>query len=317
MNIPFLDAGDVATTLPLPMLIEALKEAFGANEVVVPSRHHHDYANPIEGMDSTLLLMPAWEGSKDLGVKLVTVSPANGKYNLPSIQGLYLLFDAHKGTPRVLMDAKELTVRRTAATSALASGYLSRQASSTMLMVGTGALAPHLIKAHASVRPIEEVLIWGRDSIKSQQLVDSLSDEAFVSRSVHSIEEGMEQADIISCATLSETPLIYGKHLRAGQHIDLVGAYRPDMREADDELIKRSRVFIDTAMAMKETGDIAIPLSTGVLKPEEISANLFELCSQTKQGRASKEEITCFKSVGYALEDLVAATLVANNFTLD
>jgi ornithine cyclodeaminase len=293
-------------------LIKRLKLAFADSSIQVPMRHHHDYPNPPEQEDSTLLLMPAWDPGKDLGVKMVTVSPNNSAYQLPSIQGLYLLFDAHSGTCKSLMDAKSLTVFRTAATSALASSFLSRQNSRTLLMIGTGALSPMLIKAHATVRPIEEVLIWGRNQQKAQAVKAELANESFNVTVVDSIDQGIKQADIISCATLSKTALINGQLLRPGQHLDMVGAYKPDMREADDQCLQRSRVFVDHyAGALKETGDIVIPIAQGTFKREDIQADLFELCQGQRQGRENDNEITFFKSVGHALEDLIAATLIA------
>ncbi len=307
----FIDQHTIAQHYDFPALIERLRLAFAQSSIEVPMRHHHDYPNPPAGEDSTLLLMPAWDPGKDLGVKMVTVSPNNGEYNLPSIQGLYLLFDAHKGHCKCLMDAKAITAFRTAATSALASSYLSRQDSETLLMVGTGALSPMLIKAHASVRPIKKVLVWGRSIEKAQAVKAQLAQQDLIIETVSSIKAGMAQADIISVATLSKTALIDGSWLNSGQHLDLVGAYKPDMREADDECLLRARIFIDHyAGALKETGDLAIPLAQGVITKADINASLFELCAGQKQGRQTANEITLFKSVGHALEDLVAATLI-------
>ena len=294
------------------ILIEALREAF-QEKIIVPTRHHHNYQNPKEGLESTLLLMPAWQVGKYLGVKMVTVSPNNGKYNLPSIHGIYTLFNAEKGMPVAQIDASTLTAQRTAATSALASSFLSKKNSKTLLMVGTGALAPELIQAHASVRPIKEVYVWGRNFENAKALAQDfqkLAEHYFKVFPIKNIEEGIKKADIISCATLSPTPLIFGKNLIAGQHLDLVGAYRPDMREADDEAVLKSSVFVDTYGGMHESGDIAIPLKSGILKKEKIGGNLYELCRGEKIGRKDNNEITFFKSVGHALEDLAAAKLV-------
>jgi len=304
----FINKDEVENALDYVSLISALKSAF-QSDIKVPPRHHHDFKNPKEGIDSTLLLMPAWEESEDLGVKIVTVSPNNAKYDLPGINGLYLLFDAQKGTIDMLMEGKTLTVKRTAAASALASFYLSRADSSSMLMIGTGALSVELIKAHAAIRNIKDVFIWGRDKNKALKIVEELKDD-FNIKAIDNIEDEISNVDIISCATLSANPLVFGKHLSQGQHIDLVGAYKPDMRESDDEVVRLADVFIDTNMAKKETGDIKIPLENGVLKEEDIKADLFELTRGKKEGRISSETITLFKSVGHALEDLAAAKLV-------
>lgn len=304
----FIDKNEVEEALDYPSLVNALKDAF-ISDIKVPPRHHHDFKNPKEGIDSTLLLMPAWEESENLGVKIVTVSPNNAKYDLPGINGLYLLFDAQKGTLEALMDGKALTAKRTAASSALASYYLSKEDSTSMLMIGTGALSSELIRAHASVRDIKDVYVWGRDKSKALRIVDELKDD-FNIKAIDNIEDEISNVDIISCATLSTTPLVFGKFLKEGQHVDLVGAYKPDMREADDELVKTADIFIDTEMAKKETGDIKIPLEKGVIKESEIKADLFELTRGIKEGRTSDSSITLFKSVGHALEDLAAAKLV-------
>jgi ornithine cyclodeaminase/alanine dehydrogenase-like protein (mu-crystallin family) len=302
--------------LDYPILIETLRKAF-QEKYIVPIRHHHNYQNPKEGVESTLLLMPAWQVGKYLGVKMVTVSPKNGKYNLPSIHGIYTLFDAAQGMPLAQINATTLTAQRTAAASALASSFLSKKNSKTLLMVGTGALAPELIRAHISVCPIETVYVWGRNLEKAKAVSNFITKYLQVSEKanfevfpIENIEEGIEKADIISCATLSPTPLIFGKNLKAGQHLDLVGAYRPDMREADDEVILKSSVFIDTYDGMHESGDIASPLKDGILKRENICGDLFQLCRGEKTGRKNNNEITFFKSVGHALEDLAAAKLI-------
>ncbi|WP_120498470.1 ornithine cyclodeaminase family protein [Kiloniella sp. EL199] len=305
-----ITAEQVAKSLDYPSLVEALREAF-QSKITVPMRHHHDMEQPNGRRESTLLLMPAWESGKSVGVKLVTVSPENGEKNLPAIQGIYILFDGDTGTPKALIEAKTLTARRTAAASALATSYLARPDSTKLAMVGTGVLAPNLIQAHAAVRPIKDVTIWGRDFKKAEDLAQEMSNLGFAAHAEKDLEKAVSTADIISSATLSKTPLISGNWLKPGQHLDLVGAYRPDMREADDEAIKRCSIFVDThAGATKEGGDIVMPLQSGALSKEDIKADLFELTQGKHTGRSSAEEITYFKSVGHALEDLAAAQLV-------
>lgn len=303
-----IEKDEVEKVLDYPSLIEALKIAF-QSEIKVPPRHHHDFKNPKEGIDSTLLLMPAWEESEQLGVKIVTVSPNNAKYDLPGINGLYVLFDAQKGNIEAIMDGKAITAKRTAAASALASSYLSKKDSSSLLIIGTGVLSVELIKAHASVRDIKEVYIWGRDKSKALKIAEDLKHN-FIINAIENIEDKISEVDIISCATLSQTALVFGKYLKPGQHVDLVGAYKPDMREADDELIKTVDIFIDTSMAKKETGDIKIPLEKKIICEDDIKADLFELTRSQKEGRTTDSQITLFKSVGHALEDLAAAKLV-------
>lgn len=308
-TIPYITDNFIEEKCNFNSLIEILKGGFSDTSIEVPMRHHHDFPNPKENIDSTLLLMPAFNPGKELGVKIATVSPNNSKYDLPSIQGLYIYLDGHKGDIKAILDAKSLTVKRTAAASALASSFLSRPNATSMLMCGTGALSINLIKAHCSVRPINTVYVWGRSIEKAQKICDALKNETYNCMAIKNIEDKISEVDIISCATLSPTPIVLGKWLKKGQHLDLVGAYKKDTREADDEAIMKSSVFIDTYQGgLKESGDIVIPLSKGILTKEDIKADLFMLCSNTKTGRTSDDEITLFKSVGHALEDLVAAS---------
>ncbi len=306
----YLSEKEIEDLLDFESLIKTLEGAFAA-EYSVPMRHHHNFVNPNSSLESTLLLMPAWDNQKYLGVKIVTVSPENTNLSLPTIQGLYLLFDIKTGVPLMRCDAKTITNLRTAAASALASKYLSRKESKTLLMVGTGALAPQLIKAHSSVRPIEKVYLWGRTFEKTQKLANQLQASNMEVEAVKDIESAIAEADIISCATLSEKPLIKGDWLQSGHHLDLVGSYQKHMREADDQAVLKASIFVDTLQgAPKESGDLFIPLQKGVLKKETIKADLFEMCKSEKDTfRSSKNEITFFKSVGHALEDLAAASL--------
>ena len=315
-NIIQIDANFIEESTNFRSLISALKIGFSSQEIIVPMRHHHDFPNPKTNADSTLLLMPAWNPSKVAGVKIVSVSPENGQFNLPSIQGAYIYLDAKKGSIKAILDAKNLTAKRTAAASALASSFLSRKNSSSLLMIGTGALSINLIKAHASIRPIKTVYVWGRSIEKARVICETLVNESFSCEPILTIQEKISEVDIISCATLSKTPLVLGKYLREGQHIDLVGAYKKDMREADDGTIKKASVFVDTFQGgLKESGDIVIPINNGTLNKEDIKADLFQLCSNKKTGRTSDSEITLFKSVGHALEDLVAATYYFDKYT--
>lgn len=298
------------------ILIPQLKAAF-AKKYNIPKRHHHQYPNPAAGVESTLLLMPAWDDGNRVGVKLVTVSQLNSGKDLPTIQGLYILFDLETGTPIAQMDAKLLTNKRTAATSALASTFLSRPDCKSMLMIGTGAMSSELIEAHTFVRPIERVFVWGRNFEKACEVAAALEHSMFEVIPVRGIDKVIHECQLISCATLSQTPLLSGASLTVGQHYDLVGAYKPDMREADDEFISSVSIHVDTwEGASTETGDLVIPLRTRVISKEHLSSELFELCSGVKPGRRSMKEVTCFKSVGHALEDLAAASLVYDSLNV-
>lgn len=303
-----ISAAEVEGALDWESLVERLRQAFrrGAE---VPVRHHHNIANPA-GQDATLLLMPAWQTRRHIGVKVVTVAPDNAEQGLPAVMGVYLLLDGKTGAPLALIDGPMLTLKRTAAASALASSYLSRPDCERLLMVGSGALAPHLIMAHASVRPIRNVLIWGRSPAKAARLAKQLNRRDFRVDHTEDLKAAARGAHVISCATLSRDPLVHGAWLEPGQHLDLVGGFKPDMRETDDAAIERARVFVDTrAGACQEAGDIVQPIERGVLDPADIAGDLFELTRGERAGRRYYDQITLFKSVGTALEDLAAAQL--------
>ena len=307
-----LSAADIDSALDPVLLADALAAAFKA-EIIAPVRHHHEIERP--DADATLLLMPAWTGpqatSPFVGTKIVTVYPGNGAKNLPAVMGTYLLLDGATGEPLSAMDGARLTVWRTAAASALAARYCARPDASKMVMVGAGALAPFFIKAHCATSPIKEVALWNHRPERAEAVAANLRDEGYPVRAVTDLEAAVREADLISTATLSTEPLVRGAWLKAGAHLDCVGAFKPSMRETDDEAVKRASLFCDTrGGALKEGGDYAQPLASGLIHESDIQADLFELARGKHRGRASSKEITMFKSVGAAIEDLAAAIVV-------
>ncbi|WP_309082558.1 ornithine cyclodeaminase family protein [Chelativorans sp.] len=313
-----ITAGDVDRCLTYPGLVETLRRAFRAG-AVQPVRHHHAVKRP-QGADITLLLMPAWtdfsqEQDGHVGVKIVTVSPDNNSIGKPAVMGLYLLMDGRTGEPQALIDGQRLTLWRTACASALAASYLAREDASRLLLVGAGALSTHLARAHASQRPIREVRIWNRTPANATKIAEVLREDCLDASATEDLDAAIGWADIISCATLSTVPLVRGALLRPGTHVDLVGAFSPSMRESDDEAVSRAFVFVDTrAGATKEAGDIVQAIQSGALTAEGIRADLFELARGEKKGRQSAGEITLFKSVGAAIEDLAAGIAVYRAF---
>ena len=250
-----LNAKEVAAALPYDQLIPALTAAF-AGDCEVPLRAHHEIPVP-DGNSGKLLLMPAWRSGRSIGVKIVTVFPDNAEQGFPAVFGSYILMSAETGVPVAFLDGTEVTLRRTAAASALASTYLSKSDSTRLLMVGTGNLAPHLIAAHATARPVTDICIWGRREEAATMLADSLAGSSYSVSVSTDLEQAVSNADIVSCATLSMDPLIMGTWLRAGQHLDLVGAFSPQMREADSEAVVRADVYVDTRDgACSEAGEI-------------------------------------------------------------
>jgi ornithine cyclodeaminase len=310
-----LSAADLAAVFTFPDLIEALREGFRKN-VVAPVRHHHTVKVAGEA-DAALLLMPAWDDMAGadrpdeacLGVKIVSAYPGNMARGLPGVAAVYVLMAGRTGEPLAVIDG-ELTNWRTAAASALAASYLAREGASRLVMVGAGALAPYLIEAHASVRPIADVSVWNRSPGRAETLAARLAGRPYSVRAVKDLETAVRSADIVSCATFSSAPLVRGAWLKNGAHLDLVGAFTPEMRESDDEAAGRARLFVDTrAGALKEAGDIVQPLRAGVIRDSDVLGDLFDLCRGKIGGRSSPDEITLFKSVGTALEDLAAARL--------
>ena len=310
MTTLVVDAERTRAALPFPALIAALRAAFVAG-AEAPLRHSHRLAFP-GAADATLLLMPAWRGRSALGVKIVTVFPENGRLGLNAVTSTYLLCDGATGRPLALIDGNELTGRRTAAASALAGTFLARADAETLLIVGAGHIASMLAPAWRAVRPIARVLVWNLRPARAEALAAALREQGLAASATADLEGAVRQADIVSCATLATAPLVRGGWLREGTHLDLVGGYLPSMREADDAAVRRARVFIDSEAALTEAGDLTQPIANGVLAPGAIAGTLTTLCRGEAAGRRSAEEITLFKSVGTALEDLAAAVLVAS-----
>lgn len=311
-----ISTADVDQSLTYEGLVETLRDAFRQG-AIQPIRHHHTIEHP-QGADSTLLLMPAWtdfsksaSGKGYIGVKIVTVSPDNNTINKPAVMGLYLLLDGKTGEPMALIDGQRLTTWRTACASALAASYLAREDASKLLVIGAGALSPFLARAHSAVRPIDEIRIWNRTRSRAENVVESLKADGLNASVADNIDEAVGWADIVSSATISDAPLVKGKFLKPGTHVDLVGAFTPDLRESDDEAVARARVYVDTrAGATKEAGDIVLAIASGALTADAIVGDLFELTRGEASGRQSAEDITLFKSVGAALEDLAAGIAV-------
>ncbi len=302
-----LNAPDTAAGLPFERLIPALHDLF-VQGCTVPMRHTHVVGTPETGA-GTVLLMPAWQEGGRMGVKTVCIYPENRHQGLPGLHSVYVLFDATTGVPLALLDGDGITSRRTAAASALAAKFLSRADARRLLVVGAGRVASLLPQAYRTVRPIEDVQVWDIDTALATQFVERLRGEGFRASLVSDLATAVANADIVSCATLSTTPLIHGAWLQAGTHLDLIGSFTPTMRESDDACAGVSTVFVDTPEAVMKSGDLLSPIASGVLRQEAIAADLATLCRGQHPGRTREDEITLFKSVGTALEDLAAASL--------
>lgn len=302
-----------AAHLPFDLLISTL-EAFFREGCEVPLRHNHSIAGEDTSQNGILLLMPAWQPGKRLGVKTVSIFPDNHTRGLPGLHSVFILYDATTGAPLAILDGDVITSRRTAAASALAAKWLSRPDSNTLLVVGAGRVGSLLPEAYRTVRPIEQVLIWDRNAEAASAMAAQLRAQAVDAQAVDNLEQAARTADIITCATLSTEPLILGEWLKPGAHLDLIGGFTPAMRESDDECLRKGTVFIDTAEALLKAGDILSPLANGAFSEEHIAATLEQLCRGQHAGRTAAGEITVFKAVGTALEDLAAASLAFDAF---
>jgi len=308
-----LGYSETVAVLDFPPLVEALRQAFRKGGIDAPAADL--YTIPVTpGHEGSLIVLPAWQPGKKFGVRLTMVFPGTVMPQRPTRHGSYLLCDGRTGEQLALFDGPALTARRTAAASALAASYLARPDSERLLMIGTGALASHLVEAHASVRPIHNVLIWGRDPDKAARLARRLDRRQMKVAPAGNLEQAVRGAHIICCATSSHEPILRGEWLPEGVHVDLVGGRTPQMREADDETMHRARIFVDTREAAEtQAGDIAGPLAAGVITSFDIAGDLFELTRGDRAGRRFNNQITLFKSVGHALEDLACAQVALDN----
>ncbi|MGX1740537.1 ornithine cyclodeaminase family protein [Bosea sp. NPDC055353] len=306
------DGTEIDAALSYPGLIDLLDDAF-RSEVIAPKRGQYAIERPGE-TDAILLTMPAWSGpdvaNPYIGTKIVSVFFGNGKRNLPGVMGAYLLMDGATGQPLAVMDGNRLTTWRTAAASALASRYMSNPEASRMLMVGAGALAPFIIKAHRSVRPLTEIAIWARRPEAAEATVAELAKEGIEARATTDLEGEARTADIISCATNATEPLIQGHWLKREAHLDLIGGFTMQMREADADALHRARVIVDSSKAIDEGGDVAVAIAEGSYSADKVAGTLADLCHGRIAGPVEGGGITLFKSVGVALEDLAAAVAV-------
>jgi ornithine cyclodeaminase len=312
IQIRILDARMTGELLPFGTLVATLRQAF-AEGCVVPVRHHHTIANDGDP-DATLLLMPAWHetqrSERYLGIKIVTVFPGNTARGIPGLTSTYMLYDGRTGMQLALLDGNTITTRRTVAASCLAADYLARKDASRLLVLGAGRVASLIPDAYRAVRPIAHVDIWDIDPAGAERLAENLRQQGLRADAVTNLEAATRQADIVSAATLATAPLIRGEWLRPGTHVDLIGGFTPAMREADDEALQRSSVYIDTREALHEAGDLVQPIRAGVISTDTVRATLDQLCRRDSPARTSDDEITLYKAVGTALADLAAATMV-------
>jgi len=301
------DENETRQGLDYPSLIEGLRLAHATSDMpqtqcTVISDHKQE--------ENKFITQFSWAHGDVIAIKLNSIFPANATLTPPelSIQGVVVLFEAKTGKVQAVCDGTELTFRKTAADSALAADFLSRHDAQILTLVGSGGLAPHVIEAMRTVRPsLNKILIWNRNYDKARHLAARITNPTCPVIAMENLEEAATQADIISCITMATEPLVQGHWLKQGTHVDLIGAYLPHMREADDEVIRRAgKLFVDTYANCESSGEVAEPLERGILTHEQIVADLFALCQGRHPGRESADEITVYKNVGGGHLDMFA-----------
>jgi ornithine cyclodeaminase/alanine dehydrogenase-like protein (mu-crystallin family) len=301
------DAEQVHRLLDYPRLVEALRAAHRHGEM---PQMHVDVMSDRGNEDNKFVSLASWASGDVIAVKLVGVFPENTSLMppLPSVQGLVALFDGRTGSALATCDGAALTFRKTAADSALGADILARHDAEVLLVAGAGGLAPHVVEAHMSIRPsIRRVMIWNRNPGKAEALAEQFRAQGKPVTATKSLDDAVSKADIISCVTMATAPLVRGRLLKPGAHVDLIGAYMPDMREADDDVARRAgRIFVDTRNNAEGSGDVAGPLAAGVIRREDIVADLFDLCKGRHPGRESGHQITLYKNVGGGHLDMFA-----------
>lgn len=304
-----IDAAAVTRATPFDRLVPALRDAF-ARGAEVPARQVLTLEDPAGGPAVTSLVMSAWDPGRFYAVKVINIAPGNGARGLPGLHASVLLHDAVTGVPLALMDGDAITTRRTAAASALAASWLAPAGARQMLVVGAGRVAALLPEAYRAVRPIERVTVWARRRDAAEALAARWHREGFDTTVAADLAAAVRQAPIVSCATLATAPVVQGAWLAAGSHLDLIGSFTPAMREADDACFRGADVWVDTAEALVKSGELLGPMATGAWRREDLRGTLASLARGETPGRAGDGRRTVFKSVGTALEDLAAATLV-------
>ncbi|MGI9608459.1 MAG: ornithine cyclodeaminase family protein [Acidimicrobiales bacterium] len=305
----FFSPSQVAELLPWDSLIQAIETVVLEEGAFSPARTVHVVPDG-KGNDAAFLLKPGWVAGDVIAVKAVTFFPDNGELGLATINAGVLLFSGADGTFLGACDGNELTTRRTAAASAVAAKRLAREDAKRLLVVGTGALSPMVAQAHSAVRDFDVVEVWGRSASKAAVVVDDLRKLGLVASVSSDLDSSVARADVVTCVTGSTSPLIKGALLLEGSHVDLIGAFTPEMRETDDDVMAGASIFVDTRDDGMLAGDLAQPLASGVISPHNILADLRDLVAGDHPGRASPAERTLFKSAGFALEDVAAARLV-------
>ncbi len=297
-QIPYISFDDVDPLLDWNILSDALLAGHQGNKAQISDQF-------ITRSKDTLLSRAAWIDGMGIAVKSVTVFPDNHQLNQPSVHGAMLLFNDSTGMVEAIIDSKLVTKWKTAADSLLGAKFLARPESKQVLIVGTGTVAESLVDAYRAWLPLAEISVWGRNFITAQGFASRKSVKA-----VEGLEAAVKAADIISCATMSSAPVIMGDWLQKGQHLDLIGAFKADMRETDDVALRRAKIFVDSReTTLDHIGELKIPLETGVIQPHDILGDFYDLANGGI-ARQSAADITLFKNGGGAHLDLMTGRVI-------
>lgn len=298
--VPYYGRQQLEAVLDFTALMDAIAKAHRSG----PAQTADSWAGPA---DAKLFVRAAVLPGRAMGAKVISVIPDNPSRGAPSIQAVFVLLDGVRGTPRAMLDGTGLTYWKTAADSALGARLLAREDARVLLMAGAGELAPWLIHGHLAARPgLTQILIWNRTAARAAALAAALSAEGLPAADVDDLEEAVRRADIVSTATMARDPIIRGAWLKPGVHLDLVGAYKPDMREADDDACRRARIFTDYRPSAHDTGEILLPLASGAMRESDLLGDFYDLCNGAA-GRRDVRDITLFKNAGGGHLDLMTA----------
>jgi ornithine cyclodeaminase len=305
----YISASELDEAVVFSQLVEGLRHAHFRDVEHVET---HAIQQDHRGGTAQLYILAAWQRQSVISLKAFTVFPEDPERppDMPNVQAVQFLFDGRTGQPLACLDGNWLMWKKTAADSALGADYLARSDAETLLMVGAGKVAPHLIRGHLSVRSsLRRVVIWNRTPGRARRLADEIDSDGVSATATDDLEGAVRSADIVCCATMSNSPLIQGAWLQPGTHVDAVGGYSSAMREVDDEVIRRSRVYVDSPWGAVYCGDIASPIERGVIRESDLTGDLFRLVREECEPRRTQEEITFFKNGGGGHLDLMTAQL--------
>lgn len=304
MTLRYIGPEDVAGRLTWRTIVDALEAGHR-----LPRARIGDQL--LERDSEALLTRCAWIDGLGMGVKSASVMPGNEAVGLPSVQAAMLVFADGTGTPEAVLDGTMVTDWKTAADSVLGARYLARPDSRKLLIIGAGKVAGMLARAYAELFPdLERIEIHNRSRRRADDLCEHLRRDGLPASRADCLPAAVADADIVATATMSRTPVLMGEWVSAGTHIDLVGGFTPEMREADDALIARAGLFVDCReTTLADVGDLAIPIESGLMRPEDIRADLYDLAAGAV-ARTDDAEITLFKNGGGAHLDLMTARVI-------